>query len=66
MGWSAWELTHSGALLGFASFAELVPALLIGPLAGAVDLLKRGGPLEILPGPEFDGRQSKRQPFGRH
>lgn len=29
-------------------------------------LLKRGSPLEVLPGPEFDRRHSKWQPFGCH
>lgn len=41
--------------------------LLLDGNARRIDLLlKRGSPLEFLPGSEFDGRQSKRQPFGRH
>lgn len=41
--------------------------LLLDGNARRVDLLfKRGSPLEFLPGPEFDGRQSKRQPLGRY
>ncbi|MET4046104.1 hypothetical protein ABIC03_007843 [Bradyrhizobium sp. RT6a] len=41
--------------------------LLLDGNARRIDLLlKRGSPFEFLPSLEFDSRQSKRQPFGRH
>jgi MFS family permease len=36
VGWLAWELSHSGAVLGLVAFADLAPAVLIGPFAGAL------------------------------
>lgn len=33
-GWLTWEFTHSATWLGAMAFADLVPAVLIGPLAG--------------------------------
>ena len=36
LGWLTWELTHSGAWLGIVAFADLFPAFVLGPLAGAV------------------------------
>ncbi len=35
VGWLAWRLTESGLWLGIIAFADLIPALLIGPIAGA-------------------------------
>lgn len=35
-GWLTWEMTGSGAWLGLMAFADLAPAVLVGPLAGAV------------------------------
>jgi predicted MFS family arabinose efflux permease len=34
-GWLTWELTGSGAWLGVIAFADLFPAIVVGPLAGA-------------------------------
>lgn len=34
IGWLTWELTHSGFWLGAIAFADLFPALIIGPFAG--------------------------------
>ncbi len=34
-GWLTWEMTHSATWLGLIGLAELVPIILIGPLAGA-------------------------------
>ena len=34
--WLAWELTHSGIWLGLVSVADLLPVVLVGPLAGAI------------------------------
>lgn len=34
VGWLAWELTESGFWLGAVSFADLFPAVLVGPFAG--------------------------------
>ena len=42
----AWELTGSGAWLGLIAFADLAPAMLIGPLGGA--LADRGDRLRLL------------------
>lgn len=36
IGWLAWELTHEGYWLGLIGFAELAPAMVLAPLAGAV------------------------------
>ena len=46
VGWLAWELTGSGAWLGLIVFADLAPAMLIGPLGGA--LADRGDRLRLL------------------
>jgi predicted MFS family arabinose efflux permease len=35
IGWLTWEMTHSGAWLGFISLAEAAPAILLSPVAGA-------------------------------
>ncbi len=35
MGWLTWDLTHSGAWLGFIALAEAAPAILLSPIAGA-------------------------------
>ena len=35
VGWLAWRLTESGLWLGIIAFADLIPALVIGPIAGA-------------------------------
>ena len=34
VGWLAWRLTESGLWLGIIAFADLAPALFIGPIAG--------------------------------
>ena len=34
-GWLAWEMTHSATWLGLIGLADLVPIIVIGPLAGA-------------------------------
>ena len=34
IGWLTWEITHSGFWLGAIAFADLAPAILIGPFAG--------------------------------
>ncbi len=36
VGWLAWELSHSGAVLGIVAFADLCPALVIGPFGGVL------------------------------
>jgi predicted MFS family arabinose efflux permease len=36
VGWLAWKLSHSGAVLGLAAFADLFPTVLIGPFGGAL------------------------------
>mgnify|MGYP001986476530 CR=1 FL=1 len=36
MGWVVWELTRSGFWLGVVAMAELAPAMLLAPIAGAV------------------------------
>jgi predicted MFS family arabinose efflux permease len=36
VGWLAWELSHSGAVLGVVAFADLFPGVLIGPFGGAL------------------------------
>jgi predicted MFS family arabinose efflux permease len=46
IGWLAWELTGSGAWLGIIAFADLAPAMLVGPLGGA--LADRGDRLGLL------------------
>jgi predicted MFS family arabinose efflux permease len=35
IGWLTWELTHSGFWLGVVAFADFVPVVVIGPIAGA-------------------------------
>lgn len=42
VGWLAWELTYSGFWLGAIAFADLFPAVVIGPFAGVlVDRMDR-------------------------
>src|SRR3954447_19413115 len=36
IGWLTWQLTHSGLWLGIVAFADFVPVLLVGPIAGAL------------------------------
>jgi predicted MFS family arabinose efflux permease len=36
VGWLAWELSHSGAVLGLVAFADLFPTVVIGPFGGAL------------------------------
>lgn len=36
VGWLAWDLSQSGAVLGLVAFADLFPTLLIGPFGGAL------------------------------
>ena len=36
VGWLAWDLSHSGAVLGLVAFADLFPTLVIGPFGGAL------------------------------
>ena len=36
VGWLTWQLTHSGFWLGAVAFANLSPALVIGPFAGVL------------------------------
>jgi MFS family permease len=36
VGWLAWELSHSGAVVGLVAFADLFPGVLIGPFGGAL------------------------------
>ena len=36
VGWLAWELTYSGFWLGAIAFADLFPAVMIGPFAGVL------------------------------
>ncbi|MDX1540327.1 MAG: MFS transporter [Geminicoccaceae bacterium] len=36
VGWLAWELTGSATVLGLVAFADLFPAVVIGPLGGAL------------------------------
>ena len=36
VGWLAWDLTGSGALLGLVAFADLFPSVLIAPFGGAL------------------------------
>ena len=36
VGWLAWELTHSPAWLGIIAAADLIPVLILSPLAGVV------------------------------
>ena len=36
VGWLAWELTGSPMWLGLIAFSELLPAVIIGPFAGAI------------------------------
>jgi MFS family permease len=36
VGWLAWELSHSGTVLGIVAFAQLFPTIVIGPFGGAL------------------------------
>ncbi|MQB34205.1 MFS transporter [Rhizobium rhizogenes] len=36
VGWSVWELTHSAFWIGLVALVELVPTILLSPLAGAL------------------------------
>ena len=36
LGWLTWELTESGTWLGLVAFADLFPAVLIGPFGGVL------------------------------
>lgn len=36
VGWMAWELTESTFWIGVVAFADLVPAIVVSPLAGAI------------------------------
>jgi MFS family permease len=36
VGWLAWELSHSGAVLGLVALADLAPTVVIGPFGGAL------------------------------
>lgn len=48
VGWLAWELSHSGAVLGLVAFADLFPTIVIGPFGGALaDRLDRLRMLKI-------------------
>ena len=52
-GWLTWEFTQSAAWLGAMAFADLIPAVLIGPLAGvAADRWDR---LSIMKGAQILG-----------
>jgi MFS family permease len=35
-GWLAWEMTHSATWLGLIGLADMVPILILGPMAGAM------------------------------
>jgi MFS family permease len=35
-GWLAWDLSHSGAVLGLVAFADLFPTIVFGPFGGAL------------------------------
>ncbi len=36
IGWLAWDLSHSGTVLGLVAFADLCPTLVLGPFGGAL------------------------------
>lgn len=36
VGWLAWELSGSGAVLGLVAFADLAPTLMVGPFGGVL------------------------------
>ena len=36
VGWLAWQLSESGAVLGLVAFADLFPTIVIGPIGGAL------------------------------
>jgi MFS family permease len=36
VGWLAWQLTRSGTWLGLVAFADLFPAVIVSPFAGAI------------------------------
>ena len=46
VGWLAWELTHSPVWLGVIAAADLVPILLLSPMAGV--FTDRSSPMKIL------------------
>jgi predicted MFS family arabinose efflux permease len=46
VGWLAWELSHSGTVLGLVAFADLFPTMVIGPFGGA--LADRGDRLRTI------------------
>ena len=52
VGWLTWEMTHSGAWLGFIAMAEAAPAILLSPVAGAYadrfDRLLMGRIIQVL------------------
>lgn len=48
VGWLAWELTHSPTWLGLLSAADLLPAVVLSPIAGA--LVDRVHPLRMTKG----------------
>jgi MFS family permease len=45
VGWLMWQLTGSGTWLGIVAFADLAPAIVLGPLGGAI--ADRVSPLRI-------------------
>ena len=46
IGWLAWDLSHSGAVLGLVAFADLFPAMVMAPFGGA--LADRADRLRVL------------------
>jgi MFS family permease len=48
LGWLVWEMTHSATWLGIFTFANLIPAIFVSPIAGAIaDRVDRMRMLEI-------------------
>lgn len=45
VGWLTWELTHSATWLGIIAIVDLAPAIVMGPLGGAI--ADRNSPLRI-------------------